>query len=153
MPDAIKHSEKEAKINNGLIEYYGPNNPRTILVAMGSLVGTIKDVIDEHRRAKGVKLFKSVGVLKIKSFRPFPTLEILRVVKNASQVAVLEKAISLGASDGPLTLDLKASLKNHCKAKVQGYVMGLGGRDITKQMIHQVIENVKQKSDRLKFVG
>ena len=153
VPDAIKKTEKAAKINNGLVEYYGPANPRTVLVAMGSLVGTIKDVVDEHSKAKGVKLFKSVGVLKIKTYRPFPSLEVLRVIKNASSVAVLEKAISLGATDGPLTLDIKAAAKNHTKAKVQGYIVGLGGRDITKDMIHKIIENTKQKSDRLKFVG
>lgn len=153
VPGAIKQSEQHARINNGLIEYYGPTNPRTVLIAMGSLVGTIKDVIDDHDKSRGMKFFKSVGVLKIKSFRPFPSLELLRVVKNASNVAVLEKAISLGATDGPLTLDVKAAMKNHSKAKAQGYVVGLGGRDITKKMINKIIDNCKQKSDRLKFVG
>lgn len=47
IPGVIKPKEKMTKINDGLIEYYGPSNPKTVLIAMGSMVGTIKDVIDE----------------------------------------------------------------------------------------------------------
>ncbi len=153
VPTAVKESEKMAKINNGLIEYYGPVNPKTVLIAMGSLVGTIKDVIDEHDKSRGIKFYKSVGILKIKSFRPFPQTEILNVIKKAQNVAVIEKAISLGATDGPLTLDVKAAAKNKVTTQVQGYVVGLGGRDITKKMIDSIIEHCKHPGDRLKFVG
>jgi len=152
VPSAIKKSEHMARINNGLIEYYGPANPRTVLIAMGSVIGTIKDVIDEHDKSRGVKFYKSVGILKIKTFRPFPQTEVLRVIKKAKNVAVVEKAISLGATDGPLTLDVKAAAKNNTVAQVQGYVVGLGGRDITKKMINKIIDNAKLKGDKLKFV-
>lgn len=149
VPNAIKPMEKEVKINNGLIEYYGPKNPRTVLVAMGSLVGTIKDVVDENKKI----LFTNVGVLKIKCYRPFPEKELRSVLKSAKYVAVIEKAVSLGATDGPLGLDLKAALKNHLNAKVQSFVVGLGGRDITKNMLNRIIKDVKEKSDKIKFVG
>lgn len=150
VPNIIKHSEKKALINNGLVEYYGPKNPKTILVAMGSLVGTIKDAIDFENKKF---LNASVGVLKIKVFRPFPDKEILNILKKAKYVAVIEKAISLGASDGPLGLDLKASTKNNIKTKIQNFIVGLGGRDITKNMIHKIIADVKKAGDETKFVG
>ncbi len=150
VPNAIKHDEKQSLVNNGLLEYYGPRNPKTILVAMGSLVGTIKDTVDIENKKF---LNASVGVLKIKVFRPFPDKEILNILKKAKYAAVIEKAISLGATDGPLGLDLKAAAKNKIKTKIQNFIVGLGGRDITKNMIHKIIADVKKTGDGTKFVG
>jgi pyruvate ferredoxin oxidoreductase alpha subunit len=150
VPNAIKHNEKKSLVNNGLIEYYGPRNPKTILVAMGSLVGTIKDAVDIENKKF---LNASVGVLKIKVFRPFPEKDVLNILKKAKNVAVLEKAISLGATDGPLSLDLKAAAKNKIKTRIQNFIVGLGGRDITKNMIHKIIADVKKVGDKTRFVG
>ena len=150
VPNAIKQNEKAAKINNGLVEYYGPENPGTVLVAMGSLAGTIKDVIDEIN--KGIKLANRVGLLKIKTYRPFPQEEVLKIIKKTNRVAVIEKAISLGATDGPLTLDIKATAVNNCLAKVQSFIVGLGGKDITKKMITQIVALVKKEDDKIKFI-
>lgn len=152
VPSVIKEREAASHINNGLIEYYGPKNPKTVLVAMGSLAGTVKDVVDIHANSKKF-MNGSVGILKIKVFRPTPAHEILRVIGKARYVAVLEKAISLGGHDGPLALDIKAVAKNHCKAKVQSFIVGLGGRDITKKLVDKIIVSVKGKDDRCKFIG
>lgn len=154
IPDVIKPKEKAVKISNGLIEYYGPNNPKTILIAMGSVVGTIKDVIDEKNKFSLSKLgSEKVGILKIRTFRPFPAEAILKIIKNAKHVAVIEKAVSLGAADGPLTLEIKALAHNNTKAKIQNFVVGLGGRDVTKEMIRKIIVEVKKKDDKIKFIG
>lgn len=153
IPSAVKPKEKATKINNGLIEYYGPNNPKTVLIALGSMVGTIKDVIDEQNKFSLSNLSSKVGVLKIKCFRPFPADEILKVIKNAKQIAVIEKAVSLGAADGPLTLEIKALAQNKTKAKIQNFVVGLGGRDVTKEMIRKIIADVKNKDSKIKFIG
>lgn len=85
--------------------------------------------------------------------RPFPDKEVLKVIQKARDVAVIEKAISLGATDGPLTLDVKAAAKNHSMAKIQGFTVGLGGRDITAKMIKNIITEVKKNNDDLKFIG
>jgi len=151
IPSAVKSSEKSARVNNGLIEYYGPKNPRTILIAMGSLVGTIKDTVDEIN--KGIKINNSVGIIKIKSFRPFPKEEILNIIKKSDRVAVIEKAISLGATDGPLALDVKATAKNNTVAKVQSFIVGLGGRDITNKMIKDIVAEVKKNEVDMRFIG
>lgn len=153
VPSAIKVSEKAALVNNGLLEYYGPKNPKTVLIAMGSVIGTIKDVIDEHDKKRGIKFYNSVGVLKIKAFRPFPTNEILSILKTAKNIAVIEKAVSLGANDGPLTMEVKTIAKNKINGKVQGFIVGLGGRDITKGRIDKIIREVRETGDRMKFVG
>ena len=156
IPDIIKKSETKAKVNNALVEYYGPKNPTTVLVAMGSLVGTVKDAVDEIASQPGLKAklnIDSVGVLKIKCYRPFPEDEVLKIIKKAKYVAVLEKAISLGASDGPLALDMKAAAKNETLAKVQSFIVGLGGKDVTKKMIDGVLVSVKKNGDKMVFVN
>lgn len=150
IPDVIKKTETATKINNGLIEYYGPKNPKIVIVAMGSLVGTIKDVIDEF--GKKFSITNSVGIIKIKCYRPFPNKEILRIISKAKYVAVMEKAISLGATDGPLALDVKSAAKNKTLAKVKNYVVGLGGRDITIKMIKAVVRDIKKEGNKLIFV-
>ena len=149
IPDAIKPTEKNSRINNALIEYYGANSPKTVFIAMGSLVGTVKDAVDELNKTGRY----SAGVIKIKTFRPFPSDEILKVIVGAKQVAVLEKAVSLGATDAPLTLEVKAAAKNHIKTRVQGFIVGLGGRDITREMIKRIAGEAESKDDRMFFAG
>jgi len=151
----IRHLTSE----NGLIEYYGPKNPKTILVAMGSVIGTIKEVVDELSPpplnlplTKGEKKRGSVGVLKIKTYRPFPAEEILKIIKPAKYVAVLDKSISLGQI-GPLAADIKAASQGKIKGKIQSFVVGLGGRDVTKEMIKKIIEELKKNNNETKFVG
>jgi len=141
--DAV--SKKPGRIDNGLLEYYGPKKPRTILVALGSVVGTIKDVVDKN---------KNVGVLKIKVMRPFPDKEILNTLRRikAKNIAIVEKAISLG-SEGPLALDIKGAIQGKIRAKAQSFVVGLGGRDITGKMIEKIIKETEGKGNELTFVG
>ena len=123
--------------DNGLVEYYGPKNPKTIIIAMGSVVGTIKDIVDEN---------KKVGVLKIKCYRPFPAKAILKIINKTKYVAVLDKAISLG-SIGPLATEIKASAQGKTKAKIQSFIVGLGGRDVTSKVINKIISEVKKDGD------
>jgi pyruvate ferredoxin oxidoreductase alpha subunit len=139
----FKTGQKANEFNNGLIEYYGSKNANTIIVALGSVCGTIKETIDNH---------KKVALLKIKTFRPWPKEEIAKLCSKAKQIAVIEKAISLGNS-GPLFLEVKSTLTNKNKTKVQSFILGLGGRDITKKMISEVIKKVKEKNNDLHFIG
>jgi pyruvate ferredoxin oxidoreductase alpha subunit len=154
IPAAVKAKEPATKIIDGLIEYYGPSNAQTVLVAMGSMAGTIKEAIDEQNKNGLLSLGSAkVGLLKIKTFRPFPANDVLKIIKNAKYVAVIEKAISLGATDGPLTLEIKAFAQNKTRTKIQNYIVGLGGRDVTKEMIRKIIIEVKKKDDKMLFFG
>ncbi|MCG2698717.1 pyruvate ferredoxin oxidoreductase, partial [Candidatus Parcubacteria bacterium] len=114
-----KHKNTKTIIDNGLVEYYGSSRPKVILVAMGSVVGTIKDAVDKYKypislRRRGAG--GEVGVLKIKSYRPFPADEILKIIKKAKYIAVLDKAITLGEM-GPLASDIKSAAQGKIKAK------------------------------------
>lgn len=115
-------------IDNGLLEYTGPKNPKKIVIALGSVIGTIKSALAGH---------KNVGVLKIKSYRPFPEKEIYDIIKGAKEIIVLEKAISPG-NYSPLFIDIKAIASD--RQKITSFVSGLGGRDITEEEIKKVIK-------------
>lgn len=128
--------------DDGLVEYFGPKKPETILVAMGSVTGTIHDTIKNDKR---------VGVLKIKTYRPFPGEEISNFLLRAKNVAVIEKAISLG-NFGPLFSDIKSSLPKN-KLNISNYIVGLGGRDVTAKMIKEIITSAKKNNKKTKFIG
>jgi pyruvate ferredoxin oxidoreductase alpha subunit len=115
---------------SGLVEAYRLDDADCAFVAMGSICGTIKDAIDEMR-ADGRK----VGLLKLRSFRPFPEEEVKKALAGVSTVAVLEKNVSLGsAMKGAVGPEVKSAL-DKTGIDVFSYVAGLGGRDIRKKDI------------------
>ncbi|MDI3550294.1 MAG: pyruvate ferredoxin oxidoreductase alpha subunit [Methanobacterium sp.] len=126
-----------------LIETYRCDDAEIIMVAMGSLCGTIKDVIDELRE-EGEK----VGLLKIRVFRPFPTEEIKEVLEKASKVAVIDKNISFGMG-GVLYNNIRATTN----ANAHGFIAGLGGRDITPSFIREIIEKTKNPTGEVEWIG
>ncbi|MGE4357582.1 MAG: pyruvate ferredoxin oxidoreductase [Candidatus Omnitrophota bacterium] len=133
--------------SGGLIEKYCLEDAEKVIVAMGSVCGTIKETIDEIRE-KGEK----VGLLKIITYRPFPAEAIYQALRNAKEIAVLEKAISLG-SGGPLCTEIKSIFQTKKeKPKISGFVAGLGGRDITKKVINKVFEKLSGEQTDCEFV-
>ena len=126
-----------------LIETYRCEDAEIIMVAMGSLCGTIKDVIDELRE-EGEK----VGLLKIRVFRPFPTEEIKEVLEKASKVAVIDKNISFGMG-GVLYNNIRATTN----ANAHGFIAGLGGGDITPSFIREIIEKTKNPTGEVEWIG
>lgn len=140
---------RHSSIENGLLEYYGPKNPKIILIAMGSVVGTIKDVVSNKSK---IVFSSKIGVIKIKTFRPFPVKAVLEILKKAKYIAIIEKAISLGSS-GPLSLEIKSIAQGNIKAKIKPFIVGLGGRDVTKEMIKKIITEVKKGDDGIRFIG
>jgi pyruvate ferredoxin oxidoreductase alpha subunit len=123
------------RYQGGLVEKYRLDGAETVIVSMGSVVGTIKEVVDDLRD-KG----KKVGVLKIRAFRPFPKEAIYDALKDIKNVIVIEKAISLGAT-GILYDEIKAAMYGKPKQpKISGFIAGLGGRDIPKESIVKTIE-------------
>lgn len=129
-----------------LVEYYGDKNAQTVFVAMGSVVGTIKDAVDEMNAAG-----QKVAVLKVKCFRPFPVDELLKKLSKAKNVAILDKSISLG-NEGILATEVKSAVGNKLKVKIQSFVVGLGGRDITKKMVKDIAKKIKVGNGKLTFV-
>ena len=119
--------------SGGLVRGYRLEDAETVIVAMGSVLGTIKDTIDEMR-ANGAK----VGALGVISFRPFPLQAVRAALKNAKRVVVLEKTFAVGIG-GILATDVRTAMGD---IALQHYtvVAGLGGRPITRKSLHEVFE-------------
>ncbi|WAC05607.1 MAG: pyruvate synthase subunit PorA [Methanoregula sp.] len=135
--DVIKKAGNEFKTLFGrdyssLVESYRLDDAETAIVAMGSVCGTIKDSIDEMREEG-----KKVGLLRIRVFRPFPSEEIVQALSRTKRVAVLDKNISLGAK-GAVVLEIRDALYGST-VPVKGYVLGLGGRDVRKKDIKEIV--------------
>ncbi|MEK7512482.1 MAG: pyruvate ferredoxin oxidoreductase [Patescibacteria group bacterium] len=138
---------KTFKRNAGeLVEYYGSEKAATVFVAMGSVCGTIKEVVDELNTAG-----ERVGLVRIKCFRPFPTEEIFTKLSSAKRIAVIDKSVSLG-NEGIIAGEVKAALLG-TNIKVQSCVAGLGGRDITREMLKEVYKKVQSNNSKTLFVG
>ena len=142
---ALEFKKVFGRYSGGLIEEYRLEDAQTAVIAMGSVVGTIKDVIDDLRD-KGQK----IGVLKIRAFRPFPEEAIYDALKDIKNVVVFEKALSLGKG-GILYDELKTAFygKKH-QPKISGLIVGLGGRDVSKESIADAI--IKGEKEEIKTV-
>ena len=122
----------------GLIETYRMEDADTALMALGSVCGTIKDAVDDLRQAG-----KKVGLIKIRCHRPFPYEEILAALGGVKNLGIMEANFSMG-SEGAIALDLKAKLCNRAdKPKVVDFVAGIGGREVNKQTVAQIVDQLE----------
>lgn len=142
------------KYGDGVIDAYGVEDAEIVIVAMGSGAGTVRSVVKKYRE-KGEKL----GLLRIRMFRPFPYEEVKGLLKDVKAVAVMDKGIGPG-SFGALYQDVVSSLYDlGSRPLTVDYVYGLGGRDLTpelvKKMIEQVKEDVKtgQVKEKIRYLG
>jgi pyruvate ferredoxin oxidoreductase alpha subunit len=110
--------------SGGLVRSYRADDAETIVVALGSVLGTIEDVIDEMRDEG-----ESIGAVAVKCFRPWPMDEIRDALGNAKRVVVLEKAFAVGAG-GIVGQNVRLALSG-LPVVVHSVVAGLGGRAIT----------------------
>ena len=124
-------AESFGRFTGGLVRPYKCAGSETVVVALGSILGTIKDVVDEQREA-GV----SIGVLGIISFRPFPFDVIRTALRNAKRVIIIEKAFSVGIG-GIVADNIRMALAGISIDKYS-VIAGLGGRPITKESLHEL---------------
>jgi len=120
------------------VEEYRMDDAEIAFVALGSVCGSIKDVVDELRK-NGEK----AGLVKIITYRPFPRDALKKALKNVEKIAVLEKAVSPGGN-GPVFEELSSLLyeMKSC-AQIRNYIVGLGGRDVKLDHIRKIYEMTK----------
>jgi pyruvate ferredoxin oxidoreductase alpha subunit len=143
---ADEFAQRFGRRSGGLLSSYRCEDAETIVVALGSVVGTLQDAVDEMR-AGGHK----VGVLGIRSFRPFPLAAVRAALQGARRVVVLEKSFSVGLG-GVVSTDVRLALSG---LQLHGYtvVAGLGGRAITKaSLIRTLTEAVADRLPPLTFM-
>lgn len=138
------------RYHGSLTEAYKMDDADTVIIAMGSVLGTIKDVVDGLRDSG-----KKIGVLKIRSFRPFPEKDIVDALRGVKNAIVVEKAVSLGKG-GILSMEIRDVLYRHgmTSVNVNGYTIGLGGRDITPKNISDLVaRSEKEENVDGEFIG
>jgi pyruvate ferredoxin oxidoreductase alpha subunit len=118
---------------SGLVRGYRADDAETVVVALGSVLGTIEDVIDELRD-DGV----SIGALAVKAFRPFPLGEIADALARARRIVVVERAFAIGIG-GIVSQNVRNALDAHDEhPRVYTAVAGLGGRPISKASLRRL---------------
>ncbi|UCB52527.1 MAG: pyruvate ferredoxin oxidoreductase [Candidatus Zixiibacteriota bacterium] len=138
---------KFGRYSGGLVDKYRLEDADVAMVAMGSVVGTMREVVDELRE-KGEK----VGLLKVRAFRPFPKEAIYDALKEAETVVVMEKALSLGLG-GILLNEMKTAFYGEERQpKMSGFIVGLGGRDIPNQSIADAVKKARSEKVEDHFV-
>jgi pyruvate ferredoxin oxidoreductase alpha subunit len=132
---AAEFSQRFGRGSGGLLHRYRSEDAETIVLALGSVVGTIRETVDELRE-EGM----SIGAVGLTCFRPFPAEEVAAALAGAKRIVVFERAFSVGAGaivgqnvrtalagDGPPVFDV---------------VAGLGGRPVTRRSVKSLLEDV-----------
>jgi pyruvate ferredoxin oxidoreductase alpha subunit len=136
-----RHAQEFRKVfgrdTGGLVREYRSEDAETIVVALGSVLGTIKDTVDEMR-SQGHR----IGALGVISFRPFPLAEVRRILAPAQRVVVLEKSLAVGIG-GILSANVRMALSG---VQLHGYtvIAGLGGRPITRKSLHKLFREAER---------
>jgi pyruvate ferredoxin oxidoreductase alpha subunit len=132
--------------SGGLIKTYRLDDADTVVIALGSVLGTIKDTVDDLR-AEGVK----IGVLGITSYRPFPIEAIRAATAHVKRIVVIEKCFAVGIG-GIVSRDVRSAVQSRPQ-QVFAVIAGLGGRAITKASLHRLLHDaIADKLELLTFL-
>ncbi len=123
--------------HGGLVEEYLTDDADYLLVTSGTITGTSTLVINQFRE-RGIK----IGMLKMRVFRPFPVEAVRVVARKVKKIGVIDRNMSFGQS-GIFFSEFKSALYNSdTHPLMNGYVAGLGGRDVTPKTIEKVINHL-----------
>jgi pyruvate ferredoxin oxidoreductase alpha subunit len=123
---------------NALIDAYELDDAEVALVCVGSAAGTAKTVVDELR-AEGVK----AGLLRLRTYRPFPAEEVRKALENVKAVAVMDKSMSFGGNGGAVFHEVRHALYDApSRPLIVDYIYGLGGRDTSPKDFKKVFNEL-----------
>jgi phenylglyoxylate dehydrogenase alpha subunit len=132
--------DRIGRYHSPLVEEYRLEDADYALVTIGSMTGAAKDAVDAARD-RG----EAVGIIKIKTFRPFPVEAINRALSKVKAIGVVDRSVNFGWNCGPLyqeTLAAAQQLQRFIPSA--SFIGGLAGSDITVEHFTQVIEDTKQ---------
>jgi pyruvate ferredoxin oxidoreductase alpha subunit len=137
---AAEFADSFGRESGGLLRCYRAEDAETMVIALGSVLGTIEETIDEMRE-EGV----AIGALGIKSFRPFPLEDVRAALGAARRIVVLEKALAVGVG-GIVSANVRMAL-SATQPPCHTVIAGLGGRSITKRSLRRLFADAA--ADRL----
>ena len=128
---------------NGIYKTYLSEDADVLIFSMGSVASQARNVIGKLRK-DGLK----VGIVSLKLFRPFPALQLRKLFKDAKLIVVFDRDIGYGY-EGVLSYELKAALYGLKQSPfIKGFIVGLGGRDVTDQHIIQGVKKAIIESEK-----
>ena len=132
------------------VETYRTKGAETMMLTMGSMGETASVAVDELRK-KG----KSVGLLKLRLWRPFPIDELRDAIKGCKTLIVMDRAVSFGGVGGPVATEIKSLIFHDTeRPRIVNFIMGLGGRDVTVEHFIDMVEKAaKMKDETYEFYG
>ncbi len=128
--------------------YYGANDAENVIIAIGSITETIREVVNDMN-AKGEK----VGVMAVHLYRPFSAKHFMQSMpKSVKRITVLDRTKEPGANGEPLYLDVRDLYYNKENAPIiVGGRYGLSSKDTTPAMIISVFDNMKMAEPKNRF--
>jgi pyruvate ferredoxin oxidoreductase alpha subunit len=142
---AAEFADVFGRSSGGLVRPYRIGGADTVVVALGSVLGTISDTVDDLR-AQGV----AIGALGITTFRPFPVEAVRSALAGARRVVVIEKAFAPGVG-GIVSADVRLSL--HTDHRHYTVIAGLGGRPVTRSSLNELfVEATHDRLDSITFL-
>ena len=131
---ANEFTEIFGRDSGGLLKSYNAEDSELVIVAMGSVVGTLQELIKQLRQ-DGI----SIGILSLRTFRPFPSAAIRKQLVNARQLIVFEKSFAVGMG-GILASEIHMAMGSK-EVKINSVIGGLGGRSITLKSLRKIIDS------------
>jgi pyruvate ferredoxin oxidoreductase alpha subunit len=126
------------------VGHYKTEGADTLIVAMGSICETASLAVDMMREQG-----KKVGLVKLKLWRPFPLEDVRKALAGASDAVVLDRAISLGGVNCPVTSEIRAAMYHEAqRPKIHCTVAGLGGRDVSPKDVINMVELSLSETDK-----
>lgn len=117
--------------SGGLLKEFDSAGAETVVITMGSVIGTMKEVLAQMRADK-----HSIGAITLRSFRPFPREALREALKDAKRVIVFEKCLAIGMG-GIVAMNVRMALQDF-PLRVHSVIGGLGGRPITRANLHRM---------------
>jgi pyruvate ferredoxin oxidoreductase alpha subunit len=125
------------------VEGWGMEDADEAIVVLGSSAGNVR-AVTRQLRAEGRK----VGMVKLRTYRPFPAGELVDMLKGCKAIAVLDRSDGFGATAGPLALDTMSALYGaDVHVSLRPYIYGLGGADVKLEYIREVYDDLAALAD------
>ena len=138
IPEIAAEFEKAfGRASGGLLHAYRCEDAETVVVALGSVNGTIKETVDA-RRDDGRK----IGVISLCTFRPFPLAALRQAIAKAKRIVCIEKSLAPGMG-GIVASNVRMALRGLAQP-VYTVIAGLGGRPITRASLKDVFERAER---------
>lgn len=122
----------------GQIEEYRTEDAEILLVASGSMCGTVKTVIDK-KREQGLP----VGLVRLRMYRPFPSEKLIELLKGRKAAGVVDRSVGFGIQGGPIYSEVCSLSAKFGETRVLSFIDGLANTDVTSDHVEQMLEQLQ----------